>query len=159
MLSRTESSEVSISILSYPPILLPHPIHTPCSSVFKMFSALFVLSVLAGASAQQIGTNTAETHPPVTVSKCTASGCTTSAQSIVLDANWRWVHTTTGYTNCYTGNTWNTTICPDGATCAANCALVSKSLPRSSRSLPTNYIHRMEPTMPTPMELPLQEML
>ncbi|PMD18822.1 glycoside hydrolase family 7 protein [Hyaloscypha hepaticicola] len=29
----------------------------------------------------------------------------------------------TGSTNCYTGNTWNATLCPDGKTCAANCAL------------------------------------
>lgn len=28
-----------------------------------------------------------------------------------------------GYTNCYTGNTFDTTLCPDGATCAKNCAL------------------------------------
>ncbi|KAF2809929.1 glycoside hydrolase [Mytilinidion resinicola] len=40
-----------------------------------------------------------------------------------MDANWRWLHTTSGYTNCYTGNEWNTTLCPDGKTCAANCAL------------------------------------
>lgn len=28
-----------------------------------------------------------------------------------------------GYTNCYTGNTWDTTLCPDPTTCAKNCAL------------------------------------
>lgn len=86
-------------------------------------AALAFASLLVAARAQQVGTNTAETHPPLTVSKCTASGCTTSAQSIVIDANWRWLHTTTGYTNCYTGNTWNATLCPDGVKCAANCAL------------------------------------
>jgi len=80
-------------------------------------------SLLVAARAQQAGTNTAETHPALTVSTCTASGCTTSTQSIVIDANWRWLHDVTGYTNCYTGNTWNATICPDGVTCAANCAL------------------------------------
>jgi cellulose 1,4-beta-cellobiosidase len=41
----------------------------------------------------------------------------------VLDANWRWLHTTTGYTNCYTGNEWDTSLCPDATTCAKNCAL------------------------------------
>ncbi|KAL1595883.1 Esterase/lipase/thioesterase [Paraconiothyrium brasiliense] len=25
--------------------------------------------------------------------------------------------------NCYNGNTWNTTFCPDNVSCAANCAL------------------------------------
>ncbi|CAG8694112.1 4860_t:CDS:2, partial [Acaulospora colombiana] len=28
-----------------------------------------------------------------------------------------------GYTNCYTGNTWDSSLCPDNATCAKNCAL------------------------------------
>jgi cellulose 1,4-beta-cellobiosidase len=89
-----------------------------------MISAVLAISSLfVAARAQQAGTLTTETHPALTVSQCTASGCTTSAQSIVIDSNWRWLHTTTGYTNCYTGNTWNATICPDGVTCAANCAL------------------------------------
>ncbi len=86
-------------------------------------SVLALASLIVAATAQQAGTLTTETHPPLTVSKCTASGCTTSQQSIVIDANWRWLHTTSGYTNCYTGNTWNATICPDGVKCAANCAL------------------------------------
>ena len=43
--------------------------------------------------------------------------------TIFLDANWRWVHDKNGYTNCYTGNTWNTTICPDNKSCASNCVL------------------------------------
>jgi cellulose 1,4-beta-cellobiosidase len=86
-------------------------------------AALTFASLLVTARAQQAGTLTTETHPPLTVSQCTASGCTTSTQSIVIDANWRWLHTVTGYTNCYTGNLWNSTICPDGVTCAANCAL------------------------------------
>ncbi|KAE8453227.1 hypothetical protein EG329_011294 [Mollisiaceae sp. DMI_Dod_QoI] len=86
-------------------------------------SVLALASLLVAASAQQAGTNTAEKHPALQVSICTASGCKTSAQSIVIDANWRWLHTTSGYTNCYTGNAWNATICPDGVKCAANCAL------------------------------------
>lgn len=28
-----------------------------------------------------------------------------------------------GYTNCYTGNAWDATLCPDATTCAANCAV------------------------------------
>ena len=27
------------------------------------------------------------------------------------------------YTNCYTGNEWDPTICPDSKTCSENCAL------------------------------------
>ncbi|KAI1319666.1 glycoside hydrolase [Xylariaceae sp. FL0255] len=49
--------------------------------------------------------------------------CTTQQGEVTIDANWRWVHDVNGYTNCYTGNTWNTTICSSATTCAANCAL------------------------------------
>jgi cellulose 1,4-beta-cellobiosidase len=87
-------------------------------------AALLSFSLLAVGYAQQVGTNTAEKHPTLSWQKCSAGGsCTTQSGSITLDANWRWLHTTTGYTNCYTGNTWNATLCPDGATCAKNCAL------------------------------------
>ncbi|QSZ36300.1 hypothetical protein DSL72_007426 [Monilinia vaccinii-corymbosi] len=107
---------------------------------------LAVSSLLAAARAQQVGTNTAENHPALTVSQCTASGCTTSSQSIVVDANWRWLHKTTGYTNCYTGNTWDNTICPDGVTCAANCALEGADysqtygITTSGNSLKLNFV-------------------
>jgi cellulose 1,4-beta-cellobiosidase len=86
--------------------------------------ALAALSLGAGAYAQQIGTNTAENHPKLSVSKCSSGGsCTSEQHSVVLDANWRWLHTTSGYTNCYDGNEWDSDLCPDGDTCAENCAL------------------------------------
>ncbi|KAF8058594.1 cellobiohydrolase I [Lyophyllum atratum] len=87
--------------------------------------ALISLTFLAVVSAQQVGTNQAETHPKLSWQKCTKGGsCTTqSTGSVVLDSNWRWVHKVGDYTNCYTGNTWDKTLCPDGKTCAANCAL------------------------------------
>ncbi|KAB5590491.1 1,4-beta-D-glucan cellobiohydrolase [Ceratobasidium theobromae] len=90
-------------------------------------AALFsiTLSLLASVCGQQAGTVSAETHPSLSWQKCTKSGgCATQSQAkIVLDSNWRWVHTTSGYTNCYTGNAWDTSICPDPTTCASNCAL------------------------------------
>ncbi|KAG9050035.1 hypothetical protein FS837_008015 [Tulasnella sp. UAMH 9824] len=88
-------------------------------------TALFALSALvAGVSAQQVGTLTAETHPSITWYKCTTSGgCVAQAGKIVLDANWRWLHSTSGSTNCYTGNAWDTTLCPNNDTCTTNCAL------------------------------------
>ncbi|KAL0632360.1 hypothetical protein Q9L58_008754 [Maublancomyces gigas] len=44
----------------------------------------------------------------LTTQKCTKNGsCTKLATSVVLDANWRWLHTTTGFTNRYVGNTWD----------------------------------------------------
>lgn len=90
-------------------------------------------------ASQQVGTLTAENHPQLQVQTCTRSGCTTQQRSVVLDSNWRcvpitcvllvlinryrWTHTTSGSTNCYTGNEWDTSICPDPVTCAKNCAI------------------------------------
>ncbi|KAG4033893.1 hypothetical protein MFRU_004g03890 [Monilinia fructicola] len=91
-----------------------------------MYSAavLATFSFLLGAGAQQVGTLNAENHPALTIQKCASGGtCTDENDSIVLDANWRWLHSTSGSTNCYTGNTWDATLCPDAATCTANCAL------------------------------------
>ena len=86
--------------------------------------ALTAFAYLAIVSGQQVGTNTAENHPMMTSQQCTkAGGCKTLSTKVVLDANWRWLHSTSGYTNCYTGNAWDATLCPDGATCAQNCAL------------------------------------
>lgn len=84
-------------------------------------------SLLAAAglsSGQGVGTNQAETHPSITWQKCTGKGsCADQKGEIVIDANWRWVHDKSGYTNCYTDNTWNTTACPDNTKCAANCVV------------------------------------
>ena len=60
----------------------------------------------------------------MSLSKCTTSGgCQKTQKSITLDANWRWTHETSGYTNCYTGSSWNKQDCPDPDTCAKNCAI------------------------------------
>lgn len=90
-----------------------------------MFSKVALTAFAAYAvQAQQIGTYTAEVHPSLTWQTCTAPGsCTTTTGSVVLDANWRWTHSTSSTTNCYTGNTWDATLCPNDVTCAANCAL------------------------------------
>ncbi len=83
--------------------------------------ALLWVSVVIG---QQPGNQKPEQHPSLSIQLCTTSGgCTTEQKSVVLDANWRWLHTVTGYTNCYTGTSWDTSLCPDGKTCAKNCAL------------------------------------
>ncbi|KAJ7663161.1 cellobiohydrolaseI [Mycena polygramma] len=91
-------------------------------------SGLLVLAALLPVALSQLaGTNVPEVHPTLTWQKCTGTGgtsCTTQEASIVIDANWRWLHDgVSGSTNCYTGNTWDATFCPDGKTCAANCAL------------------------------------
>ncbi|KAF4982175.1 hypothetical protein FZEAL_2152 [Fusarium zealandicum] len=81
------------------------------------------MALIATARAQQACTSTAETHPSLTWSKCTASGCTKVPGSVVVDANWRWTHTVDGSTNCYTGNKWDASICPNGKTCAEKCCV------------------------------------
>ncbi|KAJ7670314.1 cellulose 1,4-beta-cellobiosidase precursor [Mycena rosella] len=86
-------------------------------------TSLISLCLAAFVAGQQVGTQMAETHPTLSSQKCTASGCTTQATSVVLDGNWRWLHATNSTTNCYTGNTWDAALCPDPATCASNCAL------------------------------------
>ncbi|KAH9139131.1 hypothetical protein AeRB84_016591 [Aphanomyces euteiches] len=85
--------------------------------------AYLATALVAFSNAQQVGTNSPEVHPSLPSQTCTASGCTTDNTKIVLDSNWRWTHNVGGSTNCYTGNTWNSALCPDPATCAANCAL------------------------------------
>ncbi len=103
---------------------LIHPFSRHIHSNNMHSITLAALWLGAGAYAQQAGTLTPETHPPLTVSTCTAGGtCTSEQHSVVLDANWRWLHSTSGSTNCYTGNTWDATLCPDDVTCAKNCAL------------------------------------
>ncbi|KAI0319925.1 cellobiohydrolaseI [Amylostereum chailletii] len=87
-------------------------------------AALIAFSLAAAVRGQQAGTLTAETHPSLPIESCSAGGsCTTLQTKVVLDSNWRWTHDVSSSTNCYTGNTWDATLCPDDATCAQNCAL------------------------------------
>lgn len=86
------------------------------------FAALTALTGLVAA--QQVGKETTETHPKMSWQKCTGPNrCSTVNGEVTIDSNWRWVHDKNGYSNCYNGNSWNTTICTDAKSCAANCAL------------------------------------
>jgi hypothetical protein len=79
---------------------------------------------LAVVRSQQVGTQTDEIHPNLSIQQCATGGnCQTLSTSITIDANWRSLHTTSGTADCYTGNTWNVSVCPDPITCAKNCAL------------------------------------
>lgn len=54
---------------------------------------LAALSLLSVATAQKVGENTPETHPPITWQRCSAAGsCETVDTEIVIDSNWRWIH-------------------------------------------------------------------
>ena len=76
------------------------------------------------AASQQAGYLEQEGNPTITLKECTnAGGCTAKQAKLVLDANWRWIHHKDGYTNCYTGDQWNSQYCSDPVQCAKNCAL------------------------------------
>jgi len=81
-------------------------------------------ALIAAVRAQQACTLTAETHPSLSWSTCASGGaCTAKTGSVTVDANWRWTHSVAGSTNCYTGNEWDDSLCPDAETCSTNCCL------------------------------------
>jgi len=82
-----------------------------------------ILSALQTAVAQQAGSQTQEAHPSLSYSECDASGCQSKPGKVTIDSNWRWLHATGTTNNCYTGNAWDTSLCPDAATCTSNCVL------------------------------------
>lgn len=89
-----------------------------------MHRTIAALSALvATATAQQVCSLTAENHPSLSWSQCTASACSKVQGSVVIDANWRWTHTLQGTNNCYNGNKWDTSICTSGQTCAEKCCV------------------------------------
>jgi cellulose 1,4-beta-cellobiosidase len=93
------------------------------SGLMYWIPSLVSLALLTSVRAQRVGTQLAENHPKLTTQRCTKSGCTTQSTSVVLDADWRWLHAATGYSNCFTGNKWDASLCPDPKTCANNCAI------------------------------------
>ena len=87
-------------------------------SFSKLLPALLVSS---RTLAQQAGT-LPEEQPTITLKECTlAGGCTSKQAKLTLDANWRWLHQTGGYQNCYTGDKWDSGLCADPAQCAQKC--------------------------------------
>jgi cellulose 1,4-beta-cellobiosidase len=55
---------------------------------------LIVISI-AAVSAQQRGSLTAENHPPLSIMNCKKSGgCSSEQSAVTVDANWRWLHST-----------------------------------------------------------------
>ncbi|KAG9253716.1 cellulose 1,4-beta-cellobiosidase [Emericellopsis atlantica] len=79
------------------------------------------LSFIGGAIAQQVGNNEPEVHPSMSWSRCSGQGsCQNVDGEVVIDANWRWIHRSGGYDNCYDGNDW-TDACSSNEDCAENC--------------------------------------
>ncbi|TPX19100.1 uncharacterized protein E0L32_011173 [Thyridium curvatum] len=82
----------------------------------------FLATMLAAVNAQGVGTSQTETHPKMTWKKCSSGGnCQTVNGEVVIDANWRWLHGSSG-TNCYDGNKW-TSECKTATDCASKCQL------------------------------------
>ncbi|KAF9045357.1 cellulase [Panaeolus papilionaceus] len=87
-------------------------------------SIILLQCVTLQVLAQLAGTYTFESPPSLIWSKCTTTGgCATTQGRVILEANYRWIHASNGFKNCYTPEQWDATLCPDGKTCAVNCAL------------------------------------
>ncbi|KAK3373200.1 glycoside hydrolase [Lasiosphaeria ovina] len=81
------------------------------------------LPLMGQAAGQQVGKEQSETHPKMSWKKCTGSAsCSTVSAEVVIDANWRWLHTSGTTKNCYDGNKW-TSACTSSTDCAEKCAL------------------------------------
>merc|ERR1719158_1940305 len=92
-----------------------------------MMRAVGTASLVCFAAGQNAGTNSENYLMPLTVSECkwNSNGqkeCDDQQKSISLDANWRWTHKVGETSNCYTDSSWDASVCPDGETCARNCA-------------------------------------
>jgi len=80
--------------------------------------------LVGGALAQSPGTEKENMVLSMPIQHCQSEGnCQTEQATVSMDSNWRWIHEKGGYTNCYTGNEWDQSICPDSATCTQNCVL------------------------------------
>lgn len=88
-----------------------------------MMRSVGTAAIISFASGQQAGTLGDNYLMPMSLGECTSSGCTSQKKSLALDSNWRWNHKVGQPENCYTGSAWDKTACPDGETCAKNCAV------------------------------------
>ncbi|KAH9807297.1 family 7 glycoside hydrolase [Melampsora americana] len=98
--------------------------------MYILRSGALTLLFASSSRAQQAGTMNPEVHPKLTVQQCAKQGgCKNLDLSITLDANWRWLRKTTdsGSSNCYTGQTWDASVCSDPQKCAESCALEGAS--------------------------------
>lgn len=100
--------------------------HNNSMMTFRTRDAAFALALSCLANAQNPATGLPELHPFLLTEKCTSlGGCVAQNTSVVLDYNYRWIHTVGGYDSCTTSTGLNATLCPDEATCAQNCVVES----------------------------------
>lgn len=87
-------------------------------------AAALPLLLSTGCLAQSIGTAIPEIHPQLTTQRCTLSGgCISQQTSLVTDALSRSLHARDDPAVSCNTVPLNATLCPDAATCAANCVL------------------------------------
>ncbi|KAA0201485.1 Glycosyl Hydrolase 7 [Hyalella azteca] len=85
---------------------------------------LLACCFVAIVNSQNAGELTPEYHPPLIIQSCDASGCQPENTGIVIDADTRRLYSVADNSvSCYTGSGWNPVLCPDGQTCAQNCAI------------------------------------
>jgi len=85
------------------------------------FLCFFLFISLVGC--QQAGSSTKNQVLKVPMEECQAGeSCSKVSTTVTIDANWRWIHDSSSK-NCYTGNLWDDSLCPDAATCTENCFL------------------------------------
>ena len=88
-------------------------------------STKYVLLLLVGTvHAQLRGHLQVEEHPSLIVHECTkAGGCIPHSKSVVIDANWRWIHKVNESVSCFDSNAWSKSICPNVENCTNSCAI------------------------------------
>jgi cellulose 1,4-beta-cellobiosidase len=102
--------------------------------------SLLPFLLASGALAQQVGKLTPEVHPLLPTKECTVKdGCVAKNTSVVIDADYRWIHTVEGQTNCKTTGL-DPKLCPDAAACAKNCALEGVNYANSGISTNSNEL-------------------
>lgn len=136
---------VHYSILWACPILTTYNLFMMTLKTSNIVSAVALW--LLAANAQNPGTVTPEVHPILRTAKCTThGGCVTQNTAVVLDYNYRWIHTAAGYDSCTTSTGLNASLCPDEATCAQNCVVegadyASAGVVTSGSSMTMNQFH------------------
>lgn len=92
---------------------------------FTMSLYVAILATLIGICiGQQAGTLTDEYKPPLPLQVCGQSGCATENTGVVIDAAWRYLYSKDdSAVSCQIAGGYDPVLCPDGLTCAENCAL------------------------------------
>jgi len=88
-----------------------------------LFKTLVVLLLGSLVNCQSPGAAKSNTLLKMPIEICQSEGnCQKVSTQLSLDSNWHWIHDSSS-TNCYSGNLWDSSLCPDSSTCTSNCLL------------------------------------